>query len=160
MYGLAFSSDHSYLASCSWTGELIIWDPSTNWSLKHHLNYDINCVTLIRLPDAKIAIGSGQNLTIWSPLAKQDAPIKTLTGHSDYVSSLALSPDNTILASGSEDYNIMLWNYINESTAFMTLTGHEDFVISLCFVSNQILASGSYDKTIRIWNITSGLHNF
>ena len=157
--GLAFSSDHSYLASCSVFGVLNIWNPSTNWSILNNFKNGGVCFALIQLPNARLAFGSGKNINIWSPLTKEDGPIRTLTGHSNYVKSLALSPDKTILASGSFDHKIMLWNYKNESTAFKTLTGHQDWVTSVCFVSNQILASGSLDNTIKIWNIKSGIQN-
>ncbi len=156
VFGLAFSSDHSFLASCSWKGELNIWNPSKNWSLNSRLRTSGDCFALIQLPNAQLASGSSNNIEIWSPLTKEDGPIRTLTGHSGSVRGLALSPDKKILASGSYDNNIMLWKYASESTAFKTLKGHKDWVNSLCFVSNQILASGSDDETIKIWNVTSG----
>ncbi len=165
MYRLAFSSDHSYLASCSSSGELIIWNSSENWSLKNHLKNGDLSYGLIQLPNAQLAVGSNTSIKIWSPLTKVDGPIRTLTGHSEFVITLALSPDNTILASGSNalypryDGKIMLWNYANESTAFKTLVGHTRWVGSLCFISNQVLASGSGDYTIKIWNLTSGIYN-
>jgi WD40 repeat protein len=154
--GLAFGSDHFYLASITFFGELNIWIPSENWSLINRLNYGTNCMALVQLPNAQLAANSFNEINIWSPLTI-DTPLRTLTGHSDLIVSLALSPDNKILASGSKDNDIMLWNYTSESTAFMTLAGHEKIVSSLCFISNQILASGSDDKTIKIWNVTSGL---
>ncbi len=158
MLGLAFSSDHSYLASCSSEQHINIFRSGDPWPLINHLKNNGSCYALIQLPNTQLATGSGQNIKIWSPLTKQDGPIRTLTGHSKFVRGLALSPDNTILASGSLDQSVMLWNYTNESNAFMALTGHEDWVRSVCFVSNQILASGSDDKTIKIWNVTSGIH--
>ncbi len=162
MTGLAFSSDHSYLASLSLFGELNIWNPSANWSLKNSLNNVSPCYTLIQLSNNQLAVGSGYNINIWSPLTKVDGPIRTLTGHSSTVSSLALSPDNSILASGSYDGQVMLWNYTNESTSYKTLADQESYPrvrITVCFVSNQILASGSIDGTIKIWNITLGKQN-
>ena len=161
--GLAFSSDHSYLASCSWMTELNIWSPTTNWSLKSHLTKSIHnnhCLCLIQLPDAQLAAGLNNKINIWSPLTKQDGPIRTLTGHSDFVISLALSPDNNILASGSRDNDVRLWKYKSESTAFMTLSGQKGWVGSVCFIFNQILASGLGSGEIKIWDISSGTQNF
>ena len=59
----------------------------------------------------------------------------------------------TILASGSYDKTIKLWN-IETKTEIANLLGHEDYVISVAFTNTgAILASGSYDKTIKLWNI-------
>ena len=157
--GLAFSSDHSYLASCSWGGELNIWNPSTNWHMNSLNNYG-DCFALIQLPNSQLAVGSNNNINIWSPLTTEDGPTRTLTGHSKFITSLAISPDNSILASGSWDRNVMLWNFTSKSTAFMTLAGHGGSVRSVCFVSKQILASGMENGKIKIWNVTSGKRNY
>ena len=144
--GLAFSSDHSFLASCSVDGELNIWSSSKNWSLKNRLENDGDCFALIQLPGAQLAVISHKNIEIWSPLTKQDAPIRTLTGHSNFVYCLALSPDKTILASGSRDNDVRLWKYKSESTAFMTLSGQKGWVGSVCFIFNQILFVETIEK--------------
>ncbi|PLZ57433.1 hypothetical protein CBP24_10530 [Fischerella thermalis WC439] len=56
-----------------------------------------------------------------------------------------------MLASGSADGTIKLWN-IQTKEEICTLTGHTDEVYSLAFSPDgQILASGSADGSIRIW---------
>ena len=76
--------------------------------------------------------------------------IKTLTGHSGPIWSLAGLPDGT-LASGSWDDTIKIWD-TNTGDCLKTLTGHTDSIISLTVLSDGTLASGSNDKTIKIWN--------
>jgi WD40 repeat protein len=152
--GLAFSSDHSYLASCS-ADNLNIWSATTSWSLIKHLNNG-QCHALVQLPNGQLATSLGSYINIWSPLNNSPSPVRTLTGHSSTVWSLALSPDGSLLASGSFDYTTKLWNYTSQSTALKTLTGHTNYVRAVCFVSNQLVASGSYDFTIKIWDISSG----
>ena len=70
--------------------------------------------------------------------------IKTLTGHTDSVTSLVVLSDGT-LASGSNDNTIKLWDY---STGYLikTLIGHTRWVTSLVLLSdmhssNELLAS-------------------
>ena len=55
-----------------------------------------------------------------------------LTGHGAEVSSVAFSPDGTILASGSDDRTIILWS-TNDWQRQGVLTGHTDRVHRLTF---------------------------
>ncbi|MEW5860520.1 MAG: serine/threonine-protein kinase [Cyanobacteriota bacterium] len=82
--------------------------------------------------------------------------VQTLTGHSDVVTSIAFSPDGQLLASGSNDETIKLWQPIT-GKEIRTLTGHSDWVNSVAFSSDgQILASGSKDMTIKLWQPITG----
>ena len=77
--------------------------------------------------------------------------IRTLTGHTSYVYSVVISPDGQMLASGSEDKTIKLWN-LKTGDLLRTLTGHEDSVLSVAISPDgQTLASGSQDSTIKLW---------
>ncbi|MDW8030108.1 MAG: WD40 repeat domain-containing protein, partial [Armatimonadota bacterium] len=83
-------------------------------------------------------------------------PIKTLTGHTDSVTSVSFSPDGQILASGSWDKTIKLWR-VSDGSLIGTLTGHTNWVRSVSFSPDgQILASGSNDKTIKLWRVSDG----
>ncbi|MBP6978550.1 MAG: hypothetical protein KBB71_09575 [Lentimicrobiaceae bacterium] len=85
-----------------------------------------------------------------------DQPVRTLnTGEQekDEYFSLALSPDERFLATGTFHGKILLWN-LNESNASpVALTGHTYIVTHLSFnpVTGE-LASSSADGSIRIWN--------
>ncbi|WP_449416219.1 serine/threonine protein kinase [Phormidium nigroviride] len=80
----------------------------------------------------------------------------TLPGHSSFVNSIAISPDGLILASGSWDRTIKLWN-LETGELTSTLTGHSDRVNSVAISSDgELLVSGSSDETIKLWNLHSG----
>ncbi|MEG3889207.1 MULTISPECIES: WD40 domain-containing protein [unclassified Microcoleus] len=82
--------------------------------------------------------------------------VYTLPGHSSFVNSLAISPDGKILASGSWDKTIKIWNL--ETTELIgTLTGHSDRVNSVAIsYDGKMLVSGSSDETIKFWNLHNG----
>ncbi len=155
VFGVAFSSDHSYLASCSQDTYLNIWNATTSWSLTKHL-YNGPCYSLAQLPNGQLAAGSQNNIKIWSPLTNSTVSLRSLSGHTGTIYGLALSPNGSLLASASLDNTTKIWNYTSQTTALMTFSGHTNLVRAVCFVSDQILASGSYDNSIKIWNVQTG----
>lgn len=80
-----------------------------------------------------------------------------MKGHSDYVKSVAFSPDGQTFATGSWDKKIKIWD-LNTTEEISILEGNADFVTSITFSRDgQTLISGSYDGTIKIWGV--GLEN-
>ncbi|CAF1000973.1 unnamed protein product [Brachionus calyciflorus] len=75
--------------------------------------------------------------------------IKTLNGHSKWISSLAVLPDGN-LESGSDDTTIKIWN-TNYGSVIKTLNGHSEWVECLAVLPDGNLTSGSDDITIKIW---------
>ena len=83
-------------------------------------------------------------------------PLKTLRGHTDIVRSVAYSPDGSIIATGSWDDTIRLWDGLTGEYK-KTLRGHTGNVNSVAFSPDGLtLASGSGDDTIRLWNVETG----
>ncbi|MEI6444237.1 MAG: hypothetical protein WCO29_14205, partial [Nostocales cyanobacterium ELA583] len=81
---------------------------------------------------------------------------KTLTGHSFWVASVAFSPDGKILASGSWDDTIKLWD-LRTGNLLQTLTTHSESVYSVAFSPNgQTLASGNMNNTVKLWDLRTG----
>ena len=67
--------------------------------------------------------------------------------------ALAFSPDGSLLACGSEDGTVKLWNSVT-GKLIATFTGHLSTVHQLTFSPDgNTLASGSADGTVRFWNI-------
>jgi WD40 repeat protein len=85
-----------------------------------------------------------------------NALLQTLDGHSASVGTIAFSPDGKILASGSDDFTIKLWD-AHSGKLLQTLKDHTRYVRTLSFSWHHgMLASGSYDNTVNIWDSSSG----
>ena len=113
---------------------------------------------IVRIHDASTGVRSGE---AWS------------TGQSGYIMAIAISPDSKILAAGSSDCSIILYNMDARTMINSPIRGHSKVsasdnihtvysgnlqeIRSLVFSKDgQILASCSNDKTVRLWNVQTG----
>ncbi|KAG2339684.1 WD40 repeat-like protein [Suillus weaverae] len=79
------------------------------------------------------------------------------TSDREEVASIAISPDESMVASGSGDGRLRLWNIKKGSVIGDPWEGHGGPVRCIDWTPNaQEIASGSYDGTIRRWNPTTG----
>ena len=112
----------------------------------------------VRIYDASTGTASGEAWT---------------TGQTGYIRAVAISPDNKILAAGSDDCSIMLYNIDTRSVINQPIRGHSGVSVSNPFYityswnlqvirslafskDGQLLASGSEDTTVRLWNVRTG----
>ncbi|MCV6636980.1 caspase family protein [Candidatus Albibeggiatoa sp. nov. NOAA] len=87
-------------------------------------------------------------------LQSQQQHQRLLYGHTDQIYSMAFSPNNQVLASGSWDNTVRLWDVATGQTLGQPLTGHSSSVISVAFSPDgKTLASGSVDNTVRLWDV-------
>ena len=80
----------------------------------------------------------------------------TFKGHSDYVDTVAWSPNGQFIASGSWDGTVKVWDA--HTGAIVTIyKGHTDVVSSLAWSPDgKYIASGSWDGTVRVWDAFTG----
>ncbi len=79
--------------------------------------------------------------------------INSLTGHLGEVTSVAFSPDGSLLASGSVDGSIKIWQ-VSTGTCLQTRSGLGCAVDSLAFSpTGPTLASGLDSGAITLWNV-------
>ncbi|HEX6553860.1 MAG TPA: NB-ARC domain-containing protein [Ktedonobacteraceae bacterium] len=79
----------------------------------------------------------------------------TWQAHTAAVQALAFSPDEQMLATGSWDGTIKLWNL--ENGAWLWLGQHTGSIHRLVFTPDgRTLVSGGDDAAIRLWDISTG----
>ena len=82
--------------------------------------------------------------------------LRTLKGHEGIVLSVASDPQGEMLASGSADKTVKLWE-ASSGKLLRTLEGHKGAVWSVAFdPQGETLASGSDDKTVKLWDVRCG----
>ena len=101
--------------------------------------------------------------TVAAEAEDRGIPLNVLTGHksafrSTDVRTVAVSPDDAVIASGGEDRTVRLWD-ANTGAHLATLTGHKGRVTRVVFSADgKWLASASehrLDGTVRLWNLES-----
>jgi WD40 repeat protein len=74
------------------------------------------------------------------------------------VRGVAVSPDGSLLATGSMDGTVRVWN-LSTGEKLKTLEGHSKNVNSVAFSpDSSCIVSGSDDKTVQVWDASSGEH--
>lgn len=107
---IALSTDGAMLASGCVSGKLRLWDVKTGRLLRTFERRYINGVVSLAFSQTGDLLASGHlggDIYIWD--VKTGAVLRTYQGHTETVRSLTFSPDLTMLASGSDDKSVLLW---------------------------------------------------
>ncbi|KAM0464224.1 hypothetical protein ACHAPV_002776 [Trichoderma viride] len=131
VYNLSFSplDSDKYIVSCSADQTLCIWDYSRH----------------------EVKTAAGASIEVGGEVDQQ------VSGHKKPISCLALSIDGKIVASGSTDGLICLWD--EDIGSFRgQIREHRKEIISLEFSHDSwYLLSSAQDRTVRVWDVTNGL---
>ncbi|KAH7338694.1 WD40-repeat-containing domain protein [Rhizoctonia solani] len=135
VHSVTFSPDGDSVASGSKDKTIHIWDAYSPFPI-----------------DAPLREHTGSVCSVsYSPLGEP------LHGHKDSVNSVAFSPDGNLIASGSDDKTVCLWDVNKRTIASDPFVGHDDWVRSVAFFPDSVrIGSGSMDMKIRIWDVEHG----
>jgi serine/threonine protein kinase len=118
-------------------------------------------------PQAAIPVPAGAPPAAKSPIAPMNSGnsgnsgttshcLLTLTKHSSWVTSVAISPKSQTFASSSLDDTVKIWN-LHSGEELLTLRGHTRGVNAIAISPDgKTLVSGSDDYTIKFWSYHTG----
>ncbi|MEM7712191.1 MAG: WD40 repeat domain-containing protein, partial [Cyanobacteria bacterium P01_A01_bin.68] len=156
---VSFSPDDKLLASASYDKSVKLWSLNPP-KLPVLVGHKDRVLSVSWSRDGKTLASSSRDNTVklWQRKRNNTSNTgfdtrlyKTLSGHSDRVTSVSFHPKGQILASASYDKTIKLWQ--QNGGLLKTLQGHNDKITSISFSPDgQLLASASHDKTVKLWN--------
>src|SRR5262249_21571490 len=80
----------------------------------------------------------------------------TLRGHSGPVLALAYSADGRLLASGSADRTVRVWDMLDRQELVAPFV-HGHNVVGVAFAPDvSVVASVGLDRQVRLWDLTTG----
>jgi eukaryotic-like serine/threonine-protein kinase len=69
------------------------------------------------------------------------------------VHAVAWSPDGTLIASGSDDHTVQVWD-ASTGARLLLYQGHTASVAAVAWSPDgKLIASGSADSTVQVWNV-------
>lgn len=108
---------------------------------------------LIKLPGVPLFLRRWPHTARHNPTP---ALLRTLHGHSSYVTEVSVTPDGRRAVSGSVDHTLRVWD-LATGQCLHILEGHSEQTTGVHVTSDGRRAvSGSWDKTLRVWDLESG----
>ena len=159
--GIAFK-DNGTLISGGSDDTLRAWNVTTGtqrW--QQDVGDPVYAVALTSHNPHFIAYGGDDNFDIRMRYSEDGDWRGSVAGHTDEVTSLAFKPNSYLLASGSNDVTVRIWDVgdNNNLRHVRTLRGHTDNVKSVAWSPDgRTLASASWDGTVRLWNPNNGIN--
>ena len=79
-----------------------------------------------------------------------------LRGHTGVIWSVAITPDDKTVISGSEDKTVKVWD-LATGKCRATFEGHTNAVLGIAVTPDgKTVISGSEDKTVKVWDLATG----
>lgn len=167
VFSVTCSPDGKRIISGSFDKTVKLWEAETGAEL-FTLGKLVGHVRTVAIsPDGKrIAAGksihtrdkskpvSKSTVTLWDSLVGEET--QTLRGHSNNVTSVAISPDGKRIVSGSDDWTVRVWNTRTGEVQY-AFKEHTGKVKAVAFSPDgKRIASGGYSSNVCVWDADTG----
>lgn len=152
---LSWSRDGARIASAGRDDTVRVWDAATGRLLRR-LPVPTGGVRALAWDrdGRRLGAAAGTEILIFDPLAAR--VLATLRGHTEFVSSLAWSPDESRIVSGGDDRSVRVWDAVT-AKPIHRFNGHTGWVNAVAWApEGDQIASVGQDGTLRLWDAAIG----
>ena len=155
-YSVVYHPDGTWLAAIDNNDNLIIWDAKNGETLQTILLNQTGARLLTISPDGSRLAYSVQN-SIFLLDTNSLKVIQELEGHSENLSDIEFSPDSLLLASGSADGVLKIWQVASGEEQFSVKASDFGWLNDLTFSHDgSKVATAGDDFTARVWDVSTG----
>jgi platelet-activating factor acetylhydrolase IB subunit alpha len=147
---IAFDYAGKFLASASSDLTIKLWDLATYQSVKTFNGHDHSVSTVEFVPtagDYLVSASRDKSLKLWE--IATGYCLRTFLGHTEWVRCATIDETGKMLASCSQDQNVIIWN-IDSPTPHLMLSEHTHVVERVVFVrgpkAKQYISEGEFRK--------------
>ncbi len=150
--GMAFLPGKSELATFANDQTVRIWDLETDRQVAEMPGPMGHCYSLTVSTDGKlIACVGGGRVHLYD--AENRQPLDPVEPNSRLICGVALSPDGKLLAIGSQDKEVVIWD-LQQKKVLSRLNGHQFAVGQMAFLpDSQTLVTSSHDSSLKLWKV-------
>lgn len=151
---IAFHATENWAATALYNGQLAIYDYVSGNPVSHFQSseHPLRCCAFIS--SRKLVVTAGDDLMMRAYHLGSQHKIMEKEAHSDYIRSMAVSPDERWLITSSDDSTIKLWDIEKDFELKTTYEGHSHYVMQVAWHrESQKFVSASLDKTLSVWGL-------
>eukprot|EP00041_Stephanoeca_diplocostata_P024077 m.602711 g.602711 ORF g.602711 m.602711 type:complete len:487 (+) comp22450_c0_seq6:283-1743(+) len=154
---LAFSKDNALLVSASTDCTLRVWHPTQGHCFEVFQDHAAD-VTHVALQDSHLVSGDADG-NVWRMNIMTGKIFPVRSAHGDAVTSIAFSPDTSVIATASRDASVGLWDVLSDELIYRLKVPDGSEIASMCFSPDgtKVVAGTKAGNTV-VWDLYADQH--